>query len=180
MAGARPVWAHRWPAFSPAASGHASGHCGWYGAYTGRRPSYQNGRPVVDYRDPQALRRIGAAAPSGVDVFWDSAGRHDFHQTLPLLARGARVVVMAGLDARPVLPVGLLYTRDASLRGFAISNASVSDLAEAARVINDRLANNGLRTRIGARLPLAKAALAHRLQEARDQNRPRGRIVVLP
>lgn len=135
---------------------------------------------VVDYRDPNAPERIAEAAPSGVDVFWDTSGHHDFGTILPLLARGARVVVMAGLGARPVLPVGALYTRDASLRGFAISNASVDDLAAAAATINAMLSGGGLRTRIAARLPLADAAAAHRMLETRDPAAPPGRIVVLP
>src|SRR5574340_126229 len=135
---------------------------------------------VIDYHDPHALKRIGEAAPSGVDVFWDTSGHHDFEATMPLLARGARVVVMAGLGVRAVLPVGALYTRDASLRGFALSNASIDDLAAAAATINAMLAAGGLRTRIAAQLPLSEAAEAHRMLETRDPAPPPGRLVVLP
>jgi NADPH:quinone reductase-like Zn-dependent oxidoreductase len=137
-------------------------------------------RTVLDYRDPDLPARIGAAAPGGVDLFWDTSGRHDLDATLPLLARGARVILMAGLAARPVLPVGALYTRDISLRGFAISNASTGDLHAAAMMINDLLAAGELRTRIAATLPLADTARAHRLQETGGHDRPRGRIVVVP
>lgn len=135
---------------------------------------------VVDYRDPHAADRIRAAAPGGVDVYFDTSGHHDFETTLPLLATGGRVVVMAGLAARAVLPAAALYTRDASLRGFAISNASVADLAAAATVINARLAADGLRSRIRTRLPLAAAAQAHRMLEHPDPSLPPGRVIVLP
>lgn len=86
----------------------------------------------------------------------------------------------AGLQANVALPVGDLYTRDASLRGFAISNASVADLAAAAAFINQRLVAGNLAARIGKRLPLAAAAQAHRLQEATGADKVRGRIVVVP
>ncbi|MEU4540400.1 zinc-binding dehydrogenase [Streptosporangium sp. NPDC023825] len=104
----------------------------------------------------------------------------DLVGTVPLLARGGRMIIMAGLGAAPVLPVGQLYTRDASLRGFAISNATVAELAAAATAINHLLARGTLISRIGTRLPLAEAARAHRLQEGAEPGHPRGRIVVLP
>jgi D-serine dehydratase len=63
-----------------------------------------------------------------------------------------------------------------SIRGFAISNASAADLAEAARTINHGLSRGILSARIGALLSLAESAEAHRLQE----NGARGRTVVLP
>ncbi|WP_336216193.1 NADPH:quinone reductase [Nonomuraea sp. LPB2021202275-12-8] len=135
---------------------------------------------VVDYHDPHATKHIQDATPGGVDIFWDNSGENDIEATLPLLAQGGRVIVVAGLRSRPTLPAGELYLRDMSIRGFAISNASISDLRSAATTINGLLAADGLRTRIGATLPLSDAAEAHRLQESRGPHRVRGRIVVLP
>src|SRR5690606_41850865 len=83
-------------------------------------------------------------------------------------------VALAGLAARPVRPVGALYTRDASIRGFVISNASTADLAAAAEVINSLLAAGRLRSRIDRIFPLAEAAEAHRLMEGGAK----GRILV--
>jgi NADPH:quinone reductase-like Zn-dependent oxidoreductase len=135
---------------------------------------------VIDYRDPHANERIRAAAPQGLDVHLDTSGHHDFDVSIALLAHGGRLILMAALDARPPLPVGAVYTRDASLRGFAISNASVVDLADAAATINRMLASRRLRARIGVRLPLHHAARAHQLLEHPDPDLPPGRIVVLP
>lgn len=131
---------------------------------------------MLDYRQPGLAEALAAHAPGGVDIFWDNAGQHDLAATLRILARGGRIIVMAGLLAEPVLPIGRLYAKDASIRGFAISNASTADLAEAARTINHGLGRGILKARIGALLPLADSAEAHRLQE----NGARGRIVVLP
>ncbi|KZV42181.1 putative quinone oxidoreductase [Dorcoceras hygrometricum] len=136
---------------------------------------------VFDYRDPALYEHIGAAAADGVDLYWDTSGHHDFERTLPLLRRGGRVILAAGLKgSAPPLPVGALYTRDASLRGFAISNAPVQDLAEAARSINRHLAAGDLKTRIGLRLPLEDTARAHRLLEDPGGGHVGGRIVVIP
>ncbi|GAA0379621.1 hypothetical protein Acor_01050 [Acrocarpospora corrugata] len=124
--------------------------------------------------------KIAELAPDGVDVFWDNAGRHHLEQTIPLLAHGGRMIIMAGLGATPVLPVGQLYTRNASLRGFVISNATAAELAEAATAINHLLARGILLSRIGTRLPLTEAARSHHLQEGTEPQRSRGRTVVLP
>ena len=43
------------------------------------------------------------------------------------------------------LPVGELYTRDVSVSGFAISNASVDDLAAAAHAMNHLMSEGRLR-----------------------------------
>ena len=74
------------------------------------------------------------------------------------------------------VPLEQLYLRDASLRGFVISNASVTDLAGAARAIDDGLSRGLLRVRIGTPLPLEESAEAHRLVEGGTH----GRVVVLP
>ncbi|NKQ54338.1 zinc-binding dehydrogenase [Amycolatopsis sp. K13G38] len=132
---------------------------------------------VIPYDAEGFDEQVRAAAPDGYDVWWDNSGRHDFEATLPLMRAGGRVVVMAGLGAAPVLPVGALYMRDLSLLGFAISNASVSDLAAAAKVINAGLASGRLRGRVGATYALADAAKAH---AAMESGSVRGRILVRP
>jgi len=135
---------------------------------------------VLDYRDPDLTARLLDLAAGAVDVYWDQSGRHDFDQALQMLASGGRIIVSAGLDAVPALPVGKLYTRDASLRGFALSNASKKDLARAARTVNAHLESGRLEVRIAKTLTLEEAAQAHRLLETDGQSRLRGRIVVLP
>jgi NADPH:quinone reductase-like Zn-dependent oxidoreductase len=131
---------------------------------------------VIDYRS-DVFAAIGSAAPGGLDLFWDTSGHHDLERTVPLLARGGCIVVAAGLRTRPVLPVGPLYTSDASIVGFAITNASVAELAAAAEAINELLGTGALRSRIARILPLREAATAHRLQEDPAAHPP-GRIVV--
>jgi NADPH:quinone reductase-like Zn-dependent oxidoreductase len=130
---------------------------------------------VVPYDAADLDEQLRAAAPDGFDVWWDNSGHHDLERTLPLLRQGGRIVVMAGLGAAPVLPVGAMYVRDVSVHGFAVSNASVSDLAAAATVLNSGLASGWLRVRVGATYRLAHAADAHAALEAGSV---RGRILV--
>lgn len=129
---------------------------------------------VVDYRDGAAA--VAKAAPEGVDVYMDTSGNHDFTAALGVLAQGGRIVLMAG-TARVPLPVSAVFQRNARLLGFVISDASVSDLAAAAALINKRLAAGGLRARVASTMTLADTAEAHRLVEARTV---RGRIVLKP
>ncbi|WP_236648516.1 MULTISPECIES: hypothetical protein [Micromonospora] len=94
--------------------------------------------------------RVFATAPEDFD-WCRRCGAHlliDYRdQAFPALKRGGRTIALAGMAARPVLPMGAPYTRDASIRGFVISKASAADLAEAAAVINDLLATNRLVSR---------------------------------
>ncbi len=129
---------------------------------------------VVDYHDGAAA--IAKAAPEGIDVYLDTSGHHDFDAALEVLAKGGRIVLMAG-TARVPLPVATLFQRDASILGFVISDASVAELAAAAELINERLAAGGLRPRIARTMSLADTAEAHRLVESHEV---RGRVVVRP
>lgn len=133
---------------------------------------------VFDYHAKDVYAQVRAASPDGIDVWWDTSGHNDFAQCLPLLAMGGRAVVMSGLQGgAPPLAVGAMYTRDITLHGFAISNASVDDLARAAAAINRLLASGKLKARVGATHRLADAAQAH---AAMASGSVRGRIVVVP
>ena len=132
---------------------------------------------VVDHRDPDATEQLRRLAPDGVDVHLDTSGHPDLETALTLVGHGARVVLMAGLTARPVLPLGAVYPRDVSLVGFAISNAGIDDLAATAAAINHGLADDAFPIPITAELPLSRTAEAHRMLEAGGV---RGRIVLRP
>lgn len=133
---------------------------------------------ALDYRADDVPRQLRDAAPGGYDLWLDTAGRQDLRLAVDLLAKGGRIIAIAGITAEPVLPLGQLYTRDGSILGFAISNASVADLAEAAEHVNRLLASGTLPERTVRTLPLDQAAQAHRDLEsgaARGQ-----RLVLLP
>lgn len=132
---------------------------------------------VLDYQVPDLTGRLRDATPGGIDMYWDTSGHHDLEQTVPLLAHRARVIMMASLDAHPALPVGALYTKDASVRGFAISNATADELTEVAAALNFLLAKGTLRAREIHTMPLTQAPHAHATLE---QHQVTGRLVLLP
>ncbi|MEU7211039.1 NADPH:quinone reductase [Streptomyces sp. NPDC044989] len=133
---------------------------------------------VLDHHAPDLGERLRAAAPDGYDVHLDTSGRGVLADAVESLARGGRLVAMVGLGSGPAaLPVSRLYTRDASIVGFAISNATTADLAEAARGVVGVLTRTPWRPRIADRLPLSRTAEAHHRLEA---GRVRGRLVLTP
>jgi NADPH:quinone reductase-like Zn-dependent oxidoreductase len=120
---------------------------------------------VVDYRDPELPGRLAALAPDGIDLFVDTSGHLDLPAAVDLLADRGRVVLLAGGAQRLTLPAGPLYTHDRRILGFAISRAATAELAEAAAVLNDRLAAGALPTRVRSVWPLERAAEAHQAVE---------------
>ncbi|MDQ8706196.1 NADPH:quinone reductase [Streptomyces sp. LHD-70] len=129
----------------------------------------------VDYRDPDVAGRIRAAAPQGVGMYLDTSARNDLTTAVDLLARRGRIVLLAGMTTSPVLPAGRLYVKDCSVVGFAISQASADELAEAAQHINRLLADGSLRPAGVTEMPLSEAAAAHRLL---DEGKARGKVVL--
>lgn len=134
---------------------------------------------AVDYRDPELRRRLSVAATAGIDVHLDTSGQPDLGLAVDLLAHRGRIVVLAGLAARPELPLGGLYARDGRVVGVAISNARVAELTDAATRINQLLPTDAdLLAGPVETLPLSAAAEAHRRLES---GRARGvRLVLRP
>lgn len=120
---------------------------------------------ALDYRHHDLHSRLQAAVDTGLNIYLDTSGKADLDLAIQLLSRGGRVIVMAGLDQRPQLPIGALYTRDAHILGFAISNANTLELAQAAQRINQLLVDGSLRAHNIEELPLSAAARAHRRLE---------------
>ncbi|MFS8198999.1 NADPH:quinone reductase (plasmid) [Streptomyces sp. CWNU-52B] len=133
---------------------------------------------VVDYRDPRLRERVRDLSPHGVDLIVDTSGHNDMETAVELLAFRGRVVLLAGLRSRPVLPVGPLYLKDGSVTGFVISRATTAELADAARTLNRLLSTGLLRARAVEEQPLSTASEAHaRLERGELHGR---RIVLLP
>jgi NADPH:quinone reductase-like Zn-dependent oxidoreductase len=115
---------------------------------------------VVDYRGRRA-----ALAPAGIGLYVDTSGHLDLPAALDLLADGGRIVLMAGVTQRLTLPAGALYTHDRRIVGFVISRAGTGELAEAAAVLNGRLAAGDLPVRVRAVWPLERTVEAHQAVE---------------
>lgn len=110
--------------------------------------------------------RLAAACPEGVDLYVDAAGRNEVDGALGVLARRGRMVVLAGMADTARMTMGSLYLLDRTVTGFAISQATAGELAEAARNVGGLVAAGALRPRAMEHLPLSGAADAHRAVEA--------------
>lgn len=120
---------------------------------------------ALNYKTENVDDALRSLAPNGLDVWWETLREPNFERTVPLLAQGGRMIVMAGREARPVFPVGPFYVKDCSLHGFAMFNARAEEQSRAARDINRWLSEGKLTANIDRILPLARTAEAHRLQE---------------
>ena len=107
-----------------------------------------------------ALGKFGA-----IDVWFETLREQDFDRAIKHLAFRGRIIVMAGRESRPQLPVGPFYVKDCKLFGFAMFNAPPEEQRKCAAEINRWLAKGKLRPRIDRVMPLSEAAAAHRLQE---------------
>ena len=138
----------------------------------------QDGADVtLDYAEDGLVERVIEHAPEGVAVVWDCGGHLPLEVASEIVAVGGRILATAAPSARVDVPLWRLYTRDVSVIGFVISRATVSDLADAADLINDMLGTGTLTARITDRLPLAQTAAAHERMEAGGI---RGRLIVHP
>lgn len=120
---------------------------------------------VILYKSEDVAARIRDFAPDGVDVFWETQREPDFDAIVEHMAERGRIVLMAGRDARPPLPVGPFYVKECSLHGFVMFKASPDELRDCARDINTWFGDGRLKAQIGRRFPLSEAAAAHQLQE---------------
>lgn len=120
---------------------------------------------AVDYKLSTNELAEAIETPGGVNVWWETTREPDFDRVLACLAECGRVVLMAGRDARPELPVGPFYVKGASLHGFVMFKASPAVQHDAAEDLNRWLAEGSYRPRIDRVMPLEEAAAAHRLQE---------------
>lgn len=138
---------------------------------------------VINYKTEDVVEAVKKAAPDGVNVWWETLREPDFEKTFSLMATHGRMIVMAGRDARPTFPVGPFYSKNCSLFGFMILNATAEELHGAAEDINRWMSAGKLKAQIDRVLPLSQTAEAHRLQEESTMKKSgalAGKIVLKP
>ena len=138
---------------------------------------------ALNYKTDDVDTAIKQAAPTGLNVWWETLREPNFERTVPMLAPRGRMILMAGREARPVFPVGPFYTKDCSLHGFAMFNAPPQEQQAAAVDINRWLAAGQLKPRIDRVWPLAKAVDSHKLQEENTLHKAgtlAGKLVLVP
>lgn len=145
---------------------------------------------LIDYNTPDLVGQVAQCVKSGpevfdshtgVDVFYDTQPPGDLERTVACMNMNGRIIVMAGRAANPLFPNGAFYPKNLSLFGFAMFNISPDVQRRAATDMNRWMSERKLKSLIGARFPLEKAAEAHRLQEENTIGRKgtlTGKIIV--
>jgi NADPH2:quinone reductase len=139
---------------------------------------------VLNYKTddvPTAIRNFTGG--QGVQVWYETQREPDFSRMVDLLSKRGRMIVMAGRQAQPLFPVGPFYTKDLSLFGFAMFNATPEEQRACAVDINRWLADKKLRPLIGKTFPLSETAAAHRLLEENTLGKAgtlSGKVVIVP
>ncbi len=119
----------------------------------------------------------------GIQVWIETQREPTLDRTISLMAPRGRIILMAGRQARPELPVGPFYVKDLRLIGFAMFNGTPEEQRTAGDGLNALYELNRWRPQIGATLPLSETAAAHQLQEDNTLNKQgtlRGKIVLEP
>ena len=121
---------------------------------------------VINYRTEDLTARLREFSEDGVDLWFETQRQPDLETAIPLLKRKGRMVLIAGRDAKPALPVGAFYTKDCSLVGYAMFNSLPAEQRTAAEEIIRWAAAGQVKPLIGMSFPLEEAAEAHRFLEA--------------
>jgi NADPH2:quinone reductase len=138
---------------------------------------------AVNYKTQDVDAALREFAPDGVNVLWETLREPDFDRIVEMMAERGRIVLMAGRDARPEFPVGPFYVKGCSMFGFVMFKATADELAACADEMNCWMAEGKLQPQIGATMPLAETAAAHRLQEENTLQKSgtlAGKIVLHP
>ncbi len=120
---------------------------------------------ALNYKTDDIPARLREFFPEGVDVWYETQREPNLEVSVPLLRKRGRMVMIAGRAAKPILPLGSLYTRDCSLLGFAMFNASAEDQRKSAEEMNRWMAAGELKAQVGRVFPLDEAREAQRFLE---------------
>ena len=143
---------------------------------------------ALDYRSPSLdddLRRFveSQGDGQGFHIWFETQRQPDLDRAVGLMRQRGRIILMAGRDARPELPLGKFYTSDQRVLGFAMFNASTEEQYECGRHLAQLYEAGNWKPQIGKTFPLSDAAAAHRLQEENTLHGAgtlEGKIVLVP
>lgn len=119
---------------------------------------------------------IGLTRGRGVDVILEMLANVNLDKDLNVLAKYGRVVVIGSRGAVEINPRSTM-SRDASILGMTLFNATEQELYEIHAALVAGLENRSLRPVVGQKIPLADAARAH---HAVMESGAHGKIVLLP
>ena len=151
---------------------------GTAGTEEGRRlVSEQGAHEVLDHTAPGYLERLTELTGGrGPDVILEMLANVNLNHDLGVVAKAGRVVVIGSRGTVEINP-RLAMTRDATVLGMTLFNASPQELASVHAALGAGLEAGTLRPVVGRELPLAEAARAH---EEVLKPGAHGKIVLIP
>ena len=151
---------------------------GTAGTEEGRRlVSEQGAHEVLDHGAEGYLERlVELTGGRGPEVILEMLANVNLNKDLGVVAKGGRVVVIGSRGTVEINP-RLAMTRDASVLGMTLFNASPREMAGVHAALGAGLEAGTLRPFVGRELPLSEAARAHE-----EVLRPgaSGKIVLIP
>lgn len=139
--------------------------------------SAQGADHLLDHREPGYLDRIGSLTEGrGVDLILEMLANVNLAHDLKVLSEGGRVVVIGNRGTVEINPRDAM-SRDATILGMILFNASEKELASIHAALGAGLENGTLKPVIGRRFPFQEAAEAHRAVTAPGAC---GKIILIP
>ncbi|WP_396275988.1 alcohol dehydrogenase catalytic domain-containing protein [Glutamicibacter sp.] len=137
---------------------------------------------ALDCRDPHLPQKASAQSPDGIYIWWDASGHLILSQATDSVAHAGNIHLSTGIDKHSNLQVETIYTRDISIHGFAVFNASDIQLRSAALGLNEFLKRGSLRYRRTAEFfpgPDHTSPPARRIGRcSRQGNHKRARMII--
>ncbi|MHC5538495.1 NADPH:quinone reductase [Singulisphaera rosea] len=121
---------------------------------------------ALNYKTDDLPARLREFAPDGLDLWFETQRDPNLEVSVPLLRKKGRIILIAGRTAKPILPLGPLYTRDCSLLGFAMFNASPDEQRRCADDMYRWCESGRLKGLVGQAFTLDQAAQAEEFLEA--------------
>lgn len=151
---------------------------GTAGTERGRRLVREQGaHHVLDHTAPDYLAEVGRLTGGrGADVIIENLANINLQKDLDVVARYGRIVVIGNRGTIEINPRGTM-SKDATILGLSLPNATPDELASIHAALIAGLANGTLRPVVGRELPLKDAAAAH---TAVLEPGAYGKIVLIP
>jgi NADPH2:quinone reductase len=148
------------------------------GTEEGRRLALEQGaQAVLDHHAKDYLEKFSEMTGGrGADVVLEMLANVNLDKDLEIVAKKGRVVVIGSRGSIEINP-RLTMTRDASILGMSLINATKEELSSIHAALVAGLENGTLRPIVGREFPLADAAGAH---QAVMEPGAQGKIVLIP
>ena len=121
---------------------------------------------ALNYKTDDVPARLREFAPEGFDVWYETRREPNLEESIPLLRKHGRMMLIAGRTAKPALPLGAFYPRNCALLGFAMFNATPDEQQVCAHDMLRWIEEGQLKPLVGRTFPLAAAAQAEKFLEA--------------